>query len=361
MTADAQQLVREDCDEALTTEVRSLLAPLRGQHILITGGTGFVGTWLTEMVARLNDAHGFRTQLTLVCRRADRFAARAPHLAARADVTVVERDVRYLVDIPPDVTYVIHAAGTPDNRQHASNPLQTLHTFIQGTDAVLDAATRLPDLRNFLHLSSGNVYGAQAWEVERAAEDYRGVLDIGSVASTYVEAKRGAETVCAAYRAQHRLVTTTVRPFAFMGPYQHLDRPWAVNNFLHDALRGGPIRILGNGATVRSYMYPSDMAVALLGLLVRGRSGAAYNLGSPEPVALYALAQRIQAQFSTLVEIRETASPRHSRARSRFVPDVGLLRRTIGVSAVVSLDAAIRRTVRWHQLSATQPVRYAVL
>jgi dTDP-glucose 4,6-dehydratase len=361
MTADAQQLIRDDCDEVLSAEVIALLAPLRNQHILITGGTGFVGTWLTEMAARLNDAHGFRTRLTLVCRRADRFASKAPHLAARGDVTVVEREVRYLADIAPDVSYVIHGAGTPDNREHASNPLETLHTFIQGTDAVLDAATRLPNLRNFLHLSSGNIYGAQAWEVERAAEDYRGALDLGSVASTYVEAKRAAETICAAYRAQHRIPTTTVRPFAFMGPYQHLDRPWAVNNFLHDALRGGPIRILGNGATVRSYMYPSDMAVALLGILVRGRSGAAYNLGSPEPVALYALAQRIQAQFSTLVEIQETASPRHSRARSRFVPDVGLLRRTTGVTAMVNLDAAIRRTVRWHQLTATQPPRYALL
>ena len=59
-----------------------------------------------------------------------------------------------------------------------------------------------------------------------------------------------------------------VRPFAFIGPFQSLDKPWAVNNFIRDAILGGPIRILGNELTTKSYMYGSDLAYFILNLLV---------------------------------------------------------------------------------------------
>ena len=78
---------------------------------------------------------------------------------------------------------------------------------------------------------------------------------------------RYAEAEAAAWRSVAKLPVVTARPFAFIGPYQGLDKPWAVNNFLRDALLCVPIRILGDADTVRSYMYPSDMAFWLLAIL----------------------------------------------------------------------------------------------
>lgn len=359
--AEAARLVKEDCEKAFSARVASLLAPLRGGTIFITGGTGFVGTWLAEGLTHLNDSHRFRTRIILLGTRADRFAEQAPHLASRNDIEILERDVRYLTDIPQQVSWIIHAAGTPDNRVHASDPLLSLRVFVHGVDAVLLAATRLPTLQRFLNVSSGLVYGPQPWSIEHIPEDFRGAPDWLSVGSAYTEGKRTGETICAAYRTQHRLQTLTVRPFAFVGPYQHLDRPWAINNFLHDALHGGPIRILGNGDTVRSYMYPSDMAAWFLGLLVAGDVGGEYNVGSSQAVSLSELAERIRAQFPNRIEIQTAGASRRASIASRFVPDVSRAQAALGFDSSVELETAIHRTLRWHKALSVQPSPYAVV
>ncbi len=325
------------------------LAPLRDERVTITGGTGFVGTWLAEALLHLNDAHGFATRIDLVARHAP-----PARLAARPEVTIHERDVRDFAEFPRDTRFVVHAAGTPDNRIHASDPVRTLQTFVHGTEAVLWAASRLERLERFLHVSSGLVYGPQPLDLPEIGEDHRGAVDFTGVLSTYPQAKRTGETIAAAYRSQHRVPVVTVRPFAFIGPHQALTAPWAVNNFLQDSLHGGPIRILGSGDTVRSYMYPTDMAVWMLTALVRGRSGQTYNVGSSAAVTLRELATRIAGQFATSVGIEDGGRGQRPSAPSRFVPDTSLARAELGVEETVGLDEAIRRTVAWHQANATE-------
>jgi len=119
MSSDPRRLVQEDCAEAVAGGALELLEPLRGAGILVTGGTGFMGTWLTETVAHLNDHHGFGARVWLLCTRAESFSAQAAHLVGRRDVVVVERDVRNLVEIPAGASWIVHAAGSPDNRLHA--------------------------------------------------------------------------------------------------------------------------------------------------------------------------------------------------------------------------------------------------
>ncbi len=348
MTDKLTASVRADCAAAADP---GALQALAGRHILITGGTGFVGTWLTEMVAHLNDEHSLGMRLSLLGPHAADFHSRAPHLAGRKDIDLIERDVRDLDSLPTGVTHVIHAAGTPDNRMHASDPLRTMSVISAGTSAVLRASVDSPDLQKFLFVSSGLVYGPQPLDLPGISEKYVGGPECDSIASVYPEAKRYAEVECAAWRGQTKLPLVTARPFAFIGPYQGLDKPWAVNNFLRDALLGGPIRIMGCADTVRSYMYPSDMAFWLLRILADGVPGVAYNVGSPEAVTLKDLADRIAGAFDEppAVACRGGANPRPSR----FVPDVDRCRDTLGLRVTVPLGDAIVRTLEWHRAAGT--------
>ena len=342
--------IREDCEKVTSGSVPKLM-PLKGESILITGGTGFMGTWLAEMIAFLNDNHGFETRMLLLSSRAHNFSANAPHLAHRPDVTLIERDICSLVEIPEDVRWVIHAAGNPDNRQHASDPLKTIEVIVNGTNTILECATRLPDLKKFLNISSGLVYGSQPWEMDAIPETFFGSLDCSSIGSAYPEAKRLGETLCAVYRNQHRLPIVNARPFAFIGPYQLLDRPWAVNNFIRDSLLGGPIRILGDGETVRSYMYPSDMAFWILCILINGRVGTSYNIGSSQAVTLQHLAEKIAGCFPTRPRIISHLSRDDKLRRNKFIPDVALASDSLGLSLKVDLDTALGRTILWNQLN----------
>jgi nucleoside-diphosphate-sugar epimerase len=323
---------------------------LRNETLLITGGTGFVGTWLSELVVFLNDNYEFGTNLILLSRDQDSFKKDQPHIANRDDVKLIERDVRNLTDIPNDATYIIHAAASPDRRVHASEPLRTVHTIVEGTNTLLEYASRLPEVEKILNLSSGLIYGNQPLEINGISENMMGGLDCGVFGSAYAESKRMAENICSIYRNQHRLPITTARPFAFIGPYQSLDRPWAINNFIRDGLLGGPIRILGDGRTVRSYMYPSDMAWWLLNILVRGEVGQSYNVGSPDPISLQDLAMKIASNFSSSPKIISGLSRSPEQQASKFVPNVELAHRTLDLKVKVDLDTAIKRTIRWNQI-----------
>lgn len=346
------KIVREDCETALAGKT-DLLAALRNETVCVTGGTGFFGAWLAEMTACLNDVHNFGCRLILLARRPDIFQNKAPHLAKRKDITVIGQDARLLIELPPKTTFLIHAAGSPDSRQHASDPLQTIDTIVNGAKAALEAATRLPALQKIIMVSSGLIYGNQPWEMPGIPENFRGSVDCAAGSAAYVEAKRMAETLAAAFRSQHRLPIVNVRPFAFIGPYQLMDRPWAINNFIRDSLRGGPIRILGDGASVRSYMYPSDLAFWLLRILAAGVPGHSYNLGSPDGITLKELAEKIAACFPKPINIEFRFLSNEVARRSRLVPDITFARETLGLAIGVDLATAIRRTIRWNQTAIT--------
>ena len=346
------KFVRADCARVLTGQAKHLAA-LQGGVLLITGGTGFMGTWLAEMVAYLNDHHQFGIRLHLLSSRASLFHERAPHLAARPDIQLIERNILNLVELPDDTSWIIHTAGDPDNRNHATDPLRTLRVIVNGTDALLDSATRLGKLQKILHVSSGLVYGSQPMDLPNIPESFVGSLDCTVPSQVYAEAKRAAEIVCAAYRTQARLPIVTVRPFAFAGPHQRLDGPWAANSFIRDSLRGGPIRIQGDGESVRSYMYPADMALWMLTMLARATPGSVYNLGNPVGITLLELARKITKGFPKPIPIIPRMLGLNAPRATRLVPDVTQAQEALGLTIHTDIDSTIRLAIQWYQ--ALQP------
>ena len=349
MRSEQIALIRQDLSVALGAGIPAL-EPLRGGCLLVTGGTGFVGTWLAETAAFLNDEHGFGLRCLLLARHTETFVETLPHLASRSEFRLTRSDVRNVRDLPEDVNWIVHAGASPDNRTHNTDPLKTADTIIGGTKAVLDAAMRLPRLDGFLNVSSGLVYGPQPANLVHVSEDNFYGFDPSAFGAVYAESKRAAETLCFAYGSQQRIRVVNARPFAFLGPYQHLDRPWAINNFLRDSLHGGPVRILGDGETVRSYMYPADMAVWMLAILASGGSGESYNVGSPEAVTLRAAAEAVASHFSSPPKIVVGVSPARQTGPSRFVPDVSRAQNALGLSRKFDLASAIKRTLQWNSL-----------
>ena len=347
MRREQREIIRQDLTAAFEGH-EGVLEPLRGGHLLITGGTGFVGTWLAEAAAFLNDERGFDLHPILMARETDAFDAALPHLARRPEFRLVRGDVRGLRDLPAEVQWIVHAGATPDNRVHNTDPLRTMDTIVNGTKAALEAAIRLPLLAGFLNVSSGLVYGPQpAGAARTAEEDFHG-FDPSAFGSVYAESKRMAETLCFAYANQQRLRVVNARPFAFVGPYQHLDRPWAINNFIRDGLHGGPIRILGDGETVRSYLYPADMAVWMLAILASGRSGESYNVGSPQEITLRAAAEMVSDQLPARPAVTASAPAARQAGHNRFVPDVTRAQKALGLGLRFDLTTAIRRTLQWN-------------
>jgi nucleoside-diphosphate-sugar epimerase len=350
MIARAVDLVREDCSVSLKEHLHGFES-LRRCNIVVVGGTGFLGTWIAESLAWLNDVHNFGCHITLLARGTDLFKNEKPHLASRADLQLIKSDVRNTFEVPRETHFLIHAAANPDTRFHSTYAVETMTTIAQGTEAVLRAAERCSNLKLFLNVSSGLVYGTQPLDLKALDESFVGGPSLGSTAS-YAEAKRYGEVICQAFRAQFRLPVAQLRPFAFLGPYQNLNSAWAVSNFIQDALLGRPIRVLGDGTSVRSYMYGSDFAAWALVVLARAQSGDHYNVGSVEEVTLLDLATRVAQLQTPSLEIALSTGGRQAPSKSRFVPDLNLAKKTLGLKSVFDLNRSLARSFQWHRLQA---------
>jgi len=326
---------------------------LRKSELVVVGGTGFVGAWIAELVAALNDEYQFEINLSLISRNTGKFSNRLPHLAKRDDINLITSDVRQLGEFPMDADWVIHAAANPDVRMHASKPLDTASVIVDGTMSMMRTAERLSRLKKILYLSSGLVCGPQADSGKGMTETAQGTL-APDASFVYANAKHFAETICSAARAQSRVPVLVARPFSFVGPYQSLETPWAQTTFLSDALHGHTIRVLGDGQVVRSYLYGSDAAYWFLKILTEGQGGDVVNVGSPVGVSLQDLAKLIARNFDTPPDIMFNTSPRSLGRSAQLLPDITHAQNEYGLSVMTPLDEAIKLTVEWHLMQNGQ-------
>jgi dTDP-glucose 4,6-dehydratase len=143
-----------------------------------------------------------------------------------------------------------------------------------------------------------------------------------------------------------KLEPKIARCFAFAGPYMKLDAHFAIGNFIRDQMRGGPIRVAGDGTALRSYMYAGELMVWLWTILFRGETLRAYNAGSEQAVSIRELAYAVAKAFTSTVEVEVVGTPGSSPAQ-RYVPATARARNELGLCCEVSLEETIRRTQRW--------------
>jgi len=339
----AENPLASDLD-AIVHHTGGLLAELRNQRLFLTGGTGFFGCWLLESFAWANEKLDLDATAVVLTRSADAFRRKAPHLCSQNAIELYEGDVRSFAYPPGQFGYVIHAA-TPSGSPDESAPLEMLDVMVNGTRHTLDFAAASAT-RKFLLTSSGAVYGNRSANLDHVQEDDLGAPDTMDPESTYGEGKRVAELLCSLYHRTYGLETKIARCFAFAGPYLPLDAHFAFGNFIRDALSGGPIRVSGDGAPYRSYLYASDLAVWLWTILLKGQSGRPYNVGSEAGLSIGELAQRVaRVMGGVAVELARQPDPR--TPPPRYVPSAARARVELGLAECVPLDEAIRRTARW--------------
>lgn len=339
-----EDLVR-DLDHALA-QTAGLWDELRGARVLITGGTGFFGCWMLETLLRANQRLGVRASAVVLTRDARAFAAKAPHLASDAAVTVEQGDIRTWAWRGGPLTHVIHAGTDTRPPLVRADRLAVFDTIVEGTRRTLDIAEHAGAIR-FLMTSTGAVYGRQPAAVTHLREDFAGGPDSTCPRAAGAEAKRAAEMLCALY-AEGPLHPTIARCFAFVGPYLPLDGHLAMGSFIGAALDGRPIEIAGDGTPLRSYMYAADLAAWLWTILLRGRPGRAYNVGSEEAISIADMARAVADAAGSRAGVTIAREPQGGPAE-RYVPCTERARTELGVRMTVDFGEALRRTLAWHR------------
>jgi len=333
-----------DLDNVLA-RTEPLWQELRGQRILITGATGFFGCWLLESFAWANRRLNLHAHAVGLSRNPGRLAEKAPHLAQDPAITLHAADVRH-GDFPQGAfSHVIHAATEASSKLNTESPLVMFDTIVEGTRWALQFSIA-SSVNRFLFVSSGAVYGTQPPQLALVGESFEGGPDPLNPASAYAEGKRSAEMLCS-LAASPRLATTVARCFAFVGPYMKLDAHFAIGNFIADRLDHRPIRVLGDGSPVRSYLYASDLMVWLWTILFQGQSRRAYNVGSEEALNIASVAREVAAALPPEVDVNVGSKATAGASVHRYVPCTARAREELGLRAEVTLREAICRTHSW--------------
>jgi len=335
----------QDLDHVLA-HTGDIWPELRGASIFITGGTGFVGTWLLESLVWAEDKFHLGTHTTLITRAPDAFARKAPHLAAHPALHVVEADSSCFPFPEGEFQFVIHAATERHFDAVPEQPLGTFDRDVKSTRRVLEFA-RTHGTRRLLFTSSGAMYGRQPSDLTHIPEDYPGGPGAMDMRSAYGQGKRISEWMSAMYAAQYGFDALIARLFAFVGPHLPLDANFAVGNFIRDVIKGGPVRIGGDGTPYRSYLYAADLAIWLWTILVKGTSCRPYNVGSGEAITIADLARTVVANTRPEVAIEIAGKPVPGQPAARYVPDVTRAQE-LGLTPWIGLAEGVRRTYAWN-------------
>lgn len=342
MTIRRTPIVEGDMRQILAACHNELQA-LSGKTLLLTGGSGFVGSYLVESIIAFNQEHdGEPCRLLLPTRSMLATQAKWPHFFGIKELVWFAWDGRSQLDVPSKkCDFVIHAASPADPADYIHAPMQTMEDIVDATSAVLHYAKRAK-VSKLLYLSSGAVYGRQNAEIDSLDEMAVSTPELTEPASCYGEAKRYAELLC----CTSGVPTVIARLFAFIGPYQDIAGSFAVPDFIRQSLNDKVIRIHSDGSALRTYCYASDLTIGLWKLLLKGKTSTRYNVGADTPrVSICELAELIAHEVGGIEVIVEAKT--RTGSRSRYIPNTDKFKQIY--TPQINLAEGLRRTLASYQ------------
>ncbi len=337
------------------------MQPLAGSTLLVTGGSGFVCSYLLDTVGHLND-HVFRQACRVIS--VDNLRTGVPqrvrHLIGRPDFRFVDHDISQPLALGEKVDWIIHGAGIASPSFYRRYPLETIDVNVTGTRRMLDLARR-DEVRSLLYLSTSEVYGDPDAAHIPTREDYRGYVSCTGPRACYDESKRLAETLCATYYSLYQLPSKVVRPFNVYGPGQRLDDRRIVPDLMSAAIEGKPLTLFSNGSATRAFCYISDFITALWFILTSNENGEVFNVGNDEGETsmrdLAGLVKQCAGDAQLRLEFAKSEAPHYLTDNpQRRCPDLSKLRSRFPWKPKVSVAEGLRRTLLSYRVPAAANV-----
>lgn len=265
---------------------------LFGKAVLISGANGFLPAYMLETLLYLNDTQNARIRVTGMVRNRERAMRRLGHLTRHPDLTLLVQDVRDPSIRSEHSEFVIHAASQASPKYYATDPVGTFESNVLGTQRMLQHANH-SRCEGFLFFSSGEVYGRPMDPSVPVTETSYGPLDPLDIRSCYAEGKRAGETLCVCWHAQFGIPAKIVRISHTYGPGMALDDGRVFADFVADIVSRRNVVLKSDGSARRAFCYLADATIAYFTVLLNGKSGDAYNVGSDAETSILELAEML--------------------------------------------------------------------
>lgn len=304
------------------------------KRVLVTGGTGFLGSHLCD--------HLLKEGYDVLC--VDNFYTGSKrnivHLLENPYFELFRHDITFPLYVEVDEIYNLACPASPIHYQN--DPVQTTKVNVHGSINMLGLAKRIR--AKILQASTSEVYGDPT--VHPQTEGYRGNVNCIGLRSCYDEGKRCAETLFFDYHRQHGIGIKVARIFNTYGPRMHLNDGRVVSNFIIQALKGEPITVYGDGSQTRSFCYVDDLIKGLVGLMnTSDEVTGPVNLGNPGELTILALAEKVVELTNSRSEILFEPLPEDDPRQRQ--PDITLARQILGWEPRVPLEKGLKRTIEY--------------
>jgi len=334
-------------DKIILEDVESLVKSLRGlgidfkdRSIFVTGGAGFLGSYVCDVLVKLG------AQVTCIDNLSSGRMENIQHLMKLDNFDLVEHDISDALFLDKQVDIVMHLASRASPFEFAKFPIQIMKANTLGTWVALGIAKE--HKARLVYTSSSEIYGDPDAENIPTPETYWGNVNPVGPRSCYDEAKRAGEAFANAYRIQHKLDTRILRVFNTFGPRIRPGNLYGrvIPRFIDQALQGDPLTVFGDGTQTRSFTYVTDMVEGLLmAAWVAEASGEVINLGSHVETRIVDLARMVLGLTGSESEIEFHPLPVDDPKRR--CPNVGKAKRLLGWEPKVSLEDGLKRAISW--------------
>ena len=303
-------------------------------NIVITGGSGFVGSYLCEKL--INDGH----KIIVIDNLLTGSTENINDLLDNENFSFIERDVQDHIEIEDKVDYVLHFASAASPKAYTEHPVNTLKAGSVGTINTLGLAKK--HSAEYLLASTSEVYGDPL--ISPQNEEYWGNVNPNGERSMYDEAKRFAEAAVATYSRSYGLKTKIVRIFNTYGPRMQLNDGRVVTNFIVQALRNENITIYGDGTQTRSFSYVEDTVAGIISLM-NSTEYDVFNIGNPNEMTVAKLAEKIIELTDSTSEIKYLELPNDDPKQRK--PDITKAKTKLNWEPKVNLDEGLAKTITW--------------
>lgn len=250
---------------------------LRNKIILVTGGTGLIGSTLINALLYANERKSLGLHVVALVRRLEKAQA---IFSENKSLQYVVGSVEDLPKIDMAVDYIVHGASPTASAFFVEHPVETIKTAVNGTLNLLELAVE-KQVQGFVYLSSMEVYGAPHTD-DVIPETQGTTVDTMSVRSCYPEAKRLCESLCASYASEYNVPAMAIRLAQTFGPGVAKDDGRVFAEFARCAMHKQDIVLQTAGTSKRCYLYTADAVTAILTVLLAGKGGEAYNAANKE-------------------------------------------------------------------------------
>lgn len=304
-----------------------------GKRILITGGSGFIGSHLCDRLVQAGNE--------VIC--LDNFFTGSKnniaHLIGHSHFELVRHDIVEPYRVEVDQIYNMACPASPVHYQH--NPIKTIKTNVIGTTNMLGLAKRLG--ARILQASTSEVYGNPLEHPQK--ETYWGNVNPIGIRSCYDEGKRVAETLCFDYHRSNKVDIRVIRIFNTYGPRMHEQDGRVVSNFIVQALKGEEISIYGDGSQTRSFCYVDDLVEGIINMMNQPHFIGPVNLGNDSEFTVKELAELVLKLTGSKSKIKYYPLPQDDPARRR--PDLTLAKEKLQYKVTTPLEEGLKKTIQY--------------